>query len=248
MVRRERAADRISIVGPTTFSDESQADELLPHQMLFSLPDIRHRVAEVLNRWLNVSKKFRESFAVYFGSVYRPQGYTDLRFATAMHVLSLYQSERDESIDRGAFIDRLVRDFAEAAPRESVKRLADLLAAHPLITSERALRSLTQEHQSAFAPVAAMAGGQDFSTFVEYSLNTLRYTLTRKRPPGRFASSGAELYWLSELLAILFKISLLKELAFSADEIRALLDRNSQYTHIRDLVRPSAAWATAAST
>lgn len=240
--RQELPAEDISVVGPTTFSDESRAGDIHPFQMLFSLADITDRVEEVFRRWLELSKQYSGAFAVYFGGIYRPPGYTDLHFELMMQVLALYQAGREQKRDGVTATDDLSEQAAKHLPVEVLARLMRVLDSHPLVGAERALTALLREHKAEFSPL--VGGHEEALSFVEYVLNTLQYILTRSALDGAFASEGADLYWLTQRLAFLFKIALLKELGFSRDQVQAIVERNRLYKHIRDKIQPHTDWAS----
>jgi ApeA N-terminal domain 1 len=229
--------EQISVVGPKTFTDESAVADLTPWDMLFSLADVTGRVDEVFRLWLDLSKRYSGAFAIYFGNIYRPSGYSDFRFFITIQALSLYQARREGVANSPARTDQLIGRVTEHLPSDLSKTIKSLLDSHPLVAAERALEILTKEHQGAFEPLVTGSNGGGSERFVAYALNTLRYVLTNDTSNSLAASTGSELHWLTERIAFLFKIALLKELRFTAEQVRTLLDRNPLYIHIRDKIR-----------
>jgi hypothetical protein len=233
--------DNISVVGPTTFADESVADGLMPFKMLFSLEDVKGRLEQVFDLWLEISRRYFEALVHYFGGIYRPAGYTDLRFPQIMNALTLFQSEKR----RGKLPspgDRVVEELTRGVSPANAAKLGALLRSHPMIGAERALVDLLEENRKEFAPLVTDEEGRGEDAFVQYVLNTLSFTLTREKPSERYAATGEELHWLTEVIAFLIKISLLKELEFSREQVSAILNRNPKFRHIADTVRLSAFW------
>jgi len=232
----------IRIVGFTTFADESQAADILPWEMLFSLTDITGRVEGVIRRWLELSRQYSEVFGIYFGGIYRPPGYADWRFPLMMQVISLYQARRRQELKCSTSVEELEREATKRLPEDLTAKLMKLLDSHPVVSAERALAALMSEHKAEFDPLVTDKDGQT-RQFVTYVLNTTQYTLTRDGPQNPFASQAADLHWATECIAFLFKISILKELGFTSDQLLPILSRNHRYIHMRDTIRPQAGWA-----
>ncbi len=245
--RRPMSAEDITVIGPRTFADEAEAANVLPFEMLFTLEDVSGRVAEVVRRWFQLSKQHSEAFALYFGGMYRPPGYTDLRLTMIMQVLSLYRAGGwqlpEGFVDIGALTYRAV----EAIPDGVRRGITDLLDTHPLVMAARTLTALMVENGKEFEPLLNMGGDGGRSGFVTYALNSLKYLITRRTPfahyvidetmregPAPYASDGAAQYWLTQRLALLLKMSLLRGLGFSPEQIQTIMDRNRLYQHIRD--------------
>jgi hypothetical protein len=239
------AMENIVVVGPTTFTDESVADGLMPYKMLFSLEDVRDRLERVFQRWLEISKRLEKALVVYFACVYNPAGYADLRFQQMMSAVDLYHSANiHDMLHRPTPAEQLLDEISGDLTSEQSAALKTLLASHPLIAAERALLSLLTEHQKEATPLITDKDGRGVDAFLRYALNTISYTLTREHPRGPFAAEGADLHWLTERMAFLIKISLLKELEFSNEQVAEILKRNPQFRHIVDNIRPTTSWTS----
>ena len=243
--RMASTAENIVVIGPTTFTDESVADGLMPYKMLFSLEDVRDRLERVFQLWLDISRRFENALVVYFGCIYSPAGYADLRFQQIMNVVDLYHSANvHAAMDRPTPAEQLLNEISRNLPPEESAPLKALLGSHPLIASERALVALVREHQKEVSPLVTDKDGRGTDAFIKYALNTLRYTITRERPSGPFAADGADLHWLTERMAFLIKISLLKELEFPSDQVAEILKRNRSFRHIADNIQPTTSWGS----
>ena len=111
-----------------------------------------------------------------------------------------------------------------------------------MVGAERALVAFLEEHQKEFTPLITDKEGRGADAFIKYALNTLSYTLTREPPKGPFAAEGADLHWLAERMAFLIKISLLKELEFTNEQVAKILGRNRNFRHLADNIRPATSW------
>jgi hypothetical protein len=159
-----------------------------------------------------------------------------------MQVLSLYQARRTQDLQCSTSDEELAKEAAKHLPADLTAKLMQLLHSHPVVSAERALATLMKDHKAEFEPLVVDKDGQA-RRFVAYVLNTTQYTLTRDGPQSPFASQAADLYWATECIAFLFKISMLKELGFSSDQVLSILSRNPRYIHIRNTIRPQAGWA-----
>jgi hypothetical protein len=216
--------ERIRVIGPLTFSDESLAEDLMPLQMLFSLEDVSDRLPACLKLWFELSLEHYQSLGIYFGSIYRPPGYTDVRFLQMMRAITLYQSKRN--------VGRKARVEETLAP-ELAPRVKDILDSHPIVLAERSLFSLIDEHEKEFSPLVHRGGG--VGGFTTYALNTLQHLLTHRAPDGPHATRGSDQHWLNERLAFLFRIALLKAMQFPSNKVTQVLDRSPRYMHLRDV-------------
>jgi hypothetical protein len=213
------------VIAAVTFWDDDVAAGLREWSMLFTFEDVRGRFAELCQQWLEVSRRHQTAFEIYFGSLYRPPGYTDLRFSLLAQALSLYTEARSAEAVEGTI-----------SSAELPRNVQELLDTHPVVTVEKTLTALSTEFSAYFSPLVSEAGGKS-EDFIEYATNTVRYTLTRTPPAGPHASDGSDLYWLCERMAFLFKIAVLSDLGFPPEQIGRLLERNRSYRHLCDMAR-----------
>jgi ApeA N-terminal domain 1 len=236
--------ENIEVVGPPIFADESSVDGLTTFKMLFSLADVRDRLERVFQLWLEISNRLHRALVVYFACIYNPAAYADLRFQQIMSALSLFHSTKSPAPQqRPTSVDQLLNDATRFLARSQADELNAIMISHPLVATERALLAILEEHQIEVAPLVTDKEGHGSDAFVKYAINTLAYTTTRERPQGPFASGGLDLHWLTERIAFLIKISLLKGLEFTTDQIATILKRNRQFRHIADNIQPTASWA-----
>jgi ApeA N-terminal domain 1 len=236
--KQELLGERISVVGPRAFSDETAAENLMPWQMLFSLSDVTNRFGEIVTKWFELSKRFPEVTALYFGTQYNPPAYSDIRFQLIVQALSLYYARREQRARSTNSSDELLERIAVNLSPADVKAVQRLFDSHPLVLSERALESLTVENREAIEPLVLSKSGSGLKDFINETLNTLYYILTRNAVNLMGASDGAALYWLTERLAFLIKVSFLSEIGFTIEERRAILGRNQRFRYICDSIQP----------
>lgn len=220
-------SEGVRIVGPAVYADEAEASDLDRGDMLFTLDDIGDRFEDVFRRWFALSERYSQVLPLYFGGLYRPPGYTDLRFAQVLQTLTLYQADRDANLRGSSPADEFLSDFQSEISAEKSVRLRDLIDSHPLAGVQHALTRLVGENVAEFAPV--VGGPERCAEFVQNVSNTQQYLLTRRLPPDGRALEGEDLYWLTERLDWLVKIILLKEIGFTLKEVHGLIFRNARY-------------------
>ncbi|GEM_PF-2892007 len=230
VTRAGNCLENITVIGPHVFSDDSLAADLLPWQMLFALSDVANRLEQVISRWLEISHRFRQAAAVYFGTQYDPPGYLDLRFPLVVQALSLYHACRNKC-SASIRADDILASVQRECP-ENAQALRQLLGSHPLVMAERALRDLTGENEKVLAPLVARTGGLE--KFVDTSLGMLEYVLSRSAESQWSDSFGREVYWLTERVSFLLKICFLNEIGIIESEQETILQRNERYRFLRD--------------
>src|SRR5262249_5217202 len=100
-------SERIKIIGPRTFTDDAVASDLIRSGLPFSFSDVAGRVEEVVRLWLELADRFSAAFALYFGGLYRPPAYSDLRLWLLIQALSLYQARRERVASAASEADRV---------------------------------------------------------------------------------------------------------------------------------------------
>jgi hypothetical protein len=235
------AHDRITVIGPRTFDDESVSTDLLRYQMLFALSDVQHRLEDIFRNWMGLSKRYSAAVDLYFGLQYRPPEYSDFRFQVITQILALYYAELrvrgGEVLLPAGPLCGAVDVFRTTYASGRDETLCTLLDSHPLVSVERALMALGHRHWEVFGPLVQEEKDTGPELFTAVVVKILRYVLTR-RENSLDLPTGTDYYWRGEQLSFLWKICLLHELGFSPAEQRTLLDQNAKYTHIRDQVRP----------
>ncbi len=92
--------DGTRVIGPAVYTDETEASDLTNSDMLFSLGDIADRFNDVVRRWFALSDRYSKVLPLYFGGIYRPPGYTDLRFAQVLQALTSALGRRQRTGQR----------------------------------------------------------------------------------------------------------------------------------------------------
>jgi hypothetical protein len=207
IVRRPNSRDDIRMLRSRTYHDAEAAADLLRHQMLFSLRDIRERTIDLIGRWIEVSCRLSAVCDAYFAIQYKPDSFVDTKFFQVFQALEIYQRKRLNPEGQGVLL-----------PASSLQGL---------------LTGLLQEH---WATVGPLFGGNLAET-VEEVMKYRNYVVHRDSDLGDSSDYGANLYWLTQKLIILMKACLLTELGLSSEERVKLFRQNQLYVHIRGLAK-----------
>jgi hypothetical protein len=207
-------------------SGPESAEDSRTFRPLFDLEHIRGRLPHVFDAWLNASVRLRDTFNLYFGVQYIRQLFTDWRFQTILHALTLYGRVGGPRPTR----DLRLRAILESIEPENAAYITKLLDTSLLLGSEIVLSELMVEHGSEIEWLF----GRPSTAFVERVTNTLHYFMHREVANVFAASRGTELYDLTEILGWLMKLCLMKEIGFSKDERRQLMERQqvAQRIHV----------------
>jgi len=220
----------LTVTGPPVFDDESAAEEVQAHKLLFGHAEVADRLEDVVRRWFNLAERHSAAFAIYFGLKYNPPRYSDFRFQLMAQAISLYHTGRSpDGIGRrpANILPHHFADVLEPAVRD------ELAQTHPLVILANALRTLTDRYTLVFDPLINARGDGNRVPFLELATRTFQYVIGREGavPEG---SKGMTYYWLTELLGFLWKMALLDELGFTIEEQQKLFNRNRLYQHVRD--------------
>lgn len=97
-VRQPDSNDDIHVIGARVFDDTEAAEGLTPHKMIFSLNDVRDRATEIIGRWIEASERLSRICNVYFGSLYQPGAFVDMRFLAVFQALEVYERSLPDSV------------------------------------------------------------------------------------------------------------------------------------------------------
>lgn len=218
----------VDINYPRYFSGLTPDEDGSSYRPLFYLEHVRDRLPSVFAAWLDASVRFKDTFNLYFGVQYSRRMFTDWRFQTILHALTLYGQPRTRKASR----DERLNAIFESVGAEDAEYLTKLLTTSLLLNAENVLLDLMEEHGSQIEWLF----GRSCTAFVGRVTNTLNYLLHRDPINGFAASQGNRLYYLTETLGWLMKLCLMKEIGFSKDERKQLIERHqvAQLVHVNN--------------
>lgn len=199
-----------------------------PAQMLFTLPDARERLQDLLAQWFDKQQLLRPVFDLYFAAVYNPHAYLEQRFLTLMQAIETYHRRTSGATELPP--DEHARRFEEivaATPEEYrewlqsklrhsnelwlQRRLEDVLARCPTVVDKLVrVRSFTHRVRDA----------RNYLTHYDPALEAR-------------AARGIDLYPLTVQLQALIEMCLLLELGFDCDQIDGFFARARRYEEAR---------------
>lgn len=190
-----------------------------PHRMLFSLQHLGDRFGAVVERWFQTISQFPDACSVFFATQYGPGTYTEARLLMLMQALDLYQWKRNKSPgDQGTTLPA-------AFPEMMLKAWPEWLASPPIDPFTSTLAELFEEHRDLLGPLVVM----NKADFMNVALALRMYVVHRIPDPARIPEFNASIYLFTEILAVLMKACLLKELGFNTEERKAIFQQHIMY-------------------
>jgi len=227
-VWRPDAPEReILVVGELIQPDDAKArGEVSWHEMLFTLKEINF--TDFIGRWLNLTRVYSAACNVYFGLMYGPPSFLDMKFQNVANAVQLYYARREDGAAHRASDEQRLREVLATTSPAHREWLVDHLGVSPYPPFQAVLRTLLEKHGDSIDPLITARRDR----FVDVVLSTLEYIVRREPGLEVAASSGADLYWLMEKLRFLLKACFLHEVGFSTEDIRRCFGRNAMYQHI----------------
>lgn len=226
---REIPAQTHVLRQPVFVPDESSAARW-PHDMLFTLEDVREGLGDLLMKWMSLHHSAPAFCNIYFSLQEAPPEFIDVKFLWLAQVLSLYFAHRGQA---PSVYERL-RTEMESLLSKTVPE-GERGWAHAALPTEgdlcwgRAVFDAINESQQLMGPLV----GSDARAFVDRAVKTRRYLLHRDEALRSTAADGAELHWLIEKLTVLVKVALLRELNLDSPTISRFFNRNRRYMHLK---------------
>jgi hypothetical protein len=224
----------IRVIGPRVHpAEEQEKDQKRMHhwQMLFSVEDIGTDLPSFFTEWFRFSETFRDACNVYFGVIYGPPAYLDVKFMSIVQAFELYFARRSDGIAMGRDENQRRQKVLSALPADEATWLRSHFSVLPFPPLPEILRKLLEEQGDVVGPL--LAGGQ--KEFVTSVIDTLNHVTGKESDKADSADQGVNLYWMTEKLRYLLKACFLREIGFSQKKIAAFFDRNAYYLHIRGL-------------
>lgn len=194
-------------------------------QPLFYLNDVKNRLHDIFSKWLGAANQYRDSFNLYFGGRYNSLPFLDWRFQATLNSLTLFGRAQCPIPGKNAKLQEILTLVGP----DNAHFLTQLLDTSLELNAETVLSKLLEEHGG---EIEWLYGGP-IGTFVTHTQNTIQYLLNRNLADLTTPPQGPELFFLTETLDWLFKLCLLKEIGFTRDERKKILDHNRSAQHIK---------------
>jgi hypothetical protein len=201
-------------------------DEVSWHEMLFTFEVVDF--SDFFLKWLCLTEAYSDACNVYFGLLYGPPSYLDMKFQNIANAVLLYYEHRPEVVARRDEDASRLKEILGGLTGPDKDWLLDRIGVNPRTPLRTALDDLLGRHGNLLDP---LLGGRR-ERFTEAVLATLEYVVRRERDLEPAALAGADLYWLTEKLRFLLKACFMHEAGMSQDAIRACFTQNALYQHI----------------
>lgn len=205
-------------------------DFVHPSNMLFSLPDIRERIGDMVNRWLLVSKELDIVMKHFAIERTASDLFLDLRFLTIAKALEKYHRDRFLSELIPKLIHRHVKKkLVKRAPSQHRWWLKDALG----YSNEKKLRTRLKELLDGREPVFLPIMG-DLDKYIAKIVYTRNYFTHYGGNLREKALDGFPLLIATELLSMALQSCLLSEIGISIEEQCGMFAKNGQYSWLRE--------------
>ncbi len=203
---------------------------------LFTLGDVPGGFEPFLKSWFTFTKDHPDFCSVFFSYGYEKHGFVETRFLFQM--LAAECLVREETTD-----NKLMRPFE--------KLRAAFLKESPLSNTPHAAFTLPSAVQLAMPTLFAQfikdrwglvkdIVGTTEERFIEALFTTMEY-VNQRGDQRTSVVRGSNLLWLTERLAAVLKISVLKRLDFTDKKINALVTSSAEMNHLTTIKAP---WGT----
>jgi hypothetical protein len=231
-VRKTAMRQRIEMLWQIPHNPEPSGSRLLPHEMLFTLPEAQPSISAVMRAWIARQELLRPVFNLYFGMLYHPDMYRDVHFLTYAQAIETYDFRRRDATDLPPDEhEKRLAAILESSPDEHRRWLRVKLASGNRLTLRRRIRDVFDECPAVRDRIIG-ATGKERRRFISNFVDSRNY-YTHYNPEGeKDAAVGAALYLLIVQLRAGIEMSLLRELGFSCEVVDAILDRVQRYAEI----------------
>jgi hypothetical protein len=104
---RARAARPIQIYRELVHNPEPPPGRRRAGEMFFSLAQARPEITTVIRRWLGRQRRLEPVFNLFFGSIYHPSLYLEVRFLAFAQALETYESRRRRSTSKRSLREKM---------------------------------------------------------------------------------------------------------------------------------------------
>lgn len=213
------------------------------NNMLFTLQEVQEQIGVHLRKWIENERTLEPVYNLFFANLYRPYIYAENRFLNLAQAVETYHRrtyggkyQSDEE-----YLENLYQTFLSAIPSNIDKDFRTSLIKGKLRyanefslgTRLNRLIKLLKD----YLPEDCLPKSEPRTLFVQDITNTRNF-LTHYSPEleGKSADRPT-LYLLEQSLSFILTACFLKDMDFSAEQVRKYLTRSKHYQRIRQLQR-----------
>lgn len=193
---------------------------LVPDDLLLSFGAIESRFSQIVNLWLDKAEVLAPVYDLFFGTLYAPDMYMQVRFLLLAQALETYHRRAVGGMDlEEPEHQKRLETILSKTPDEHRSWLQEKLAFSNERSLRRRVKELYDRHRDALVDFAPK------KTFVNSFVSTRNY-LTHYNPSTEGqAASGEDLHTLSEQTRTLLECCLLSELDIPPADLTSMVQR-----------------------
>lgn len=224
-------------------SEQHSEIKISLHEMLFIYSDIENRLGVVFKEWLCKKETYESVFELFMTTMYTPNLYLHYGFLNMIQALEVYHGNKYEGTyqeDRaykGGIYEKLleaIESFPSEADnqngisddfRSALKGKLNFLNQHTLQTRlSEILGDITS-----LLPDNFIGDNDNRKSFISRASNTRHALAHHNKKQKKKAAKGQELLQLFHTLTVILQSCLLRELGFTDESIKNLINRNRNY-------------------
>jgi hypothetical protein len=89
-----QSAQPVSVIYKPIYAPDRSERRLAPSDMLFALPDVQDSVSSLLSEWFGLHAQITSFFGAFFGLLYAPPKFVEIRFFWTLHAVGLLASSQ----------------------------------------------------------------------------------------------------------------------------------------------------------
>jgi hypothetical protein len=198
--------------------------DIHPAQMLFTFPDARDRLTQLLENWFCKQQLLRPVFDLYFGAIYNRHAFLEQRFLSLMQAIETYHRRTSTETDLPPEKhERRLEEILAATPEEYRHWLSGQLTHSNELTLRKRLKDVLRRCPDVVEKLVKK------KRFIHRVHNARNYLTHYDSSLEDKAQRGMNLYPLTVQLQALVEMCLLLELGFNCEEVNAFFDRVERY-------------------
>ncbi len=197
--------------------NDSQARQF----MLFSYKDIHENIENIFKKWFENKKTLQPIYNLYFELIYNKHLATETKFLIlAQAVESYHRRVSDETQTDTESYNSKLTEILDAIPETYREWLSGQLTYSNELTLRQRLKKLLEEF-----PFVLDEQSLKQNKFIQYVIDHRNY-LTHYDKNTTLEIDYNAMFYVSQRLAVLLESALLKELGFSIEKIRELVQKS----------------------
>jgi ApeA N-terminal domain 1 len=225
-------------------SEKHSERKISLHEMLFVYSDVENKLGVVFKEWLNKKEIYESVFELFMTTMYTPSLYLHYGFLNMIQGLEVYHGNKyegtyqeDEAYKGGIYKKLLeaIENFPSKNTnnqnginddfRAALKGKLNFLNQHTLQTRLGEIL----EDITCLLPDNFIGGDDSRKSFISKASNTRHALAHHNKKQKKKAAKGQELLRLFHTLTVILQSCLLRELGFTDESIKRLIDRNRNY-------------------